>query len=227
VVARQAGLPLLAFAGAGSPRSSVGYSLAILAGLLERAGVLAIDEDEIATGVAAARAMAARCGPDVPTSENPAKRLAWSLVDRLVIIAASGALAPVARRWKAQLNENGKSAAVVEEIPEATHNTVVGFEQPEWIRDHLYVVFLAGGDDHPRNMLRAELTAEVLGSGHIAHETVGVDGGGRLGEALSAIVLGDHVSVYLAFMYGIDPTPVAAIDHIKARLAAGPTEDGG
>ena len=28
--------------------------------------------------------------PDVPTADNPAKQLAWSLVDRLVVIAASG-----------------------------------------------------------------------------------------------------------------------------------------
>ena len=34
-------------------------------------------------GVAAARAMAARCAPGVPTAANPAKQLAWSLVDRL------------------------------------------------------------------------------------------------------------------------------------------------
>ena len=53
----------------------------------------------------------------------------------------------------------------------------------------------------------------------MAHETVRVDGEGRLAQALSAIVLGDHVSVYLAFMYGIDPNPVDVIDHIKARLA--------
>jgi hypothetical protein len=33
-------------------------------------------------------------------------------------------------------------------------------------------------------------------------------------------VLGDHVSAYLAFTYGVDPTPVEAIDYIKASLAA-------
>jgi glucose/mannose-6-phosphate isomerase len=43
-VARRAGLPLVTFTGAGSPRASVGYSMAIVAGLLERAGVLAIDD---------------------------------------------------------------------------------------------------------------------------------------------------------------------------------------
>jgi glucose/mannose-6-phosphate isomerase len=225
-VARRAGLPLVTFPGAGSPRASVGYSMALLAGLLERAGVLPLEDAELAAAVRSATAMAGRCGPDVPTADNPAKRLAWSLVDRLVVIAASGALAPVARRWKAQINENGKSIAVLEELPEATHNTVVGFEQPESVRDHLFVVFLEGRSDHPRNDRRAALIADLLATGHIAHETVRFDEDGRLAEALSAMVLGDHVSVYLAFMYGIDPSPVEVIDHIKARLADGPPEDG-
>ena len=86
-VARRAGLPLVTFTGAGSPRASVGYSMAILAGLLERTGVLALDEAEIGTGVEAAREMVARCDPGVPTADNPAKQLAWSLVDRLVVIS--------------------------------------------------------------------------------------------------------------------------------------------
>ena len=84
-----------------------------------------------------AREMAARCAPGVATADNPAKQLAWSLVDRFVMISGSGFLAPVARRWKTQLNENSKAAAVFEELPEATHNTVVGFEQPDSLRDHL------------------------------------------------------------------------------------------
>ena len=199
--------------------------MAILAGLLERAGVLELQASEIGAAVANARAMVDRCEPGVPTSANPAKRLAWALVDRLVVIAASGVLAPVARRWKAQINENSKSAAVVEELPEATHNTVVGFEQPDSLRDHLFVVSLAAASDHPRNARRAELVADLLETGQIAHETIRVEGEGRLAQALAAIVLGDHVSVYLAFMYGIDPSPVDVIDHIKAQLAEGPNAD--
>jgi glucose/mannose-6-phosphate isomerase len=217
--AQRAGLPLATFPAHGQPRSAVGYSMGILAGILERAGVLALDEAEIVAGAATAREMGARCTPDVPTASNPAKQLAWSLVDRYAIIAAGGFLAPVARRWKAQLNENGKATAAYDELPEATHNTVVGFEQPESLRDHLFVVFLTSSLDHPRNALRARLIGELLTSTGVMHETVEAGGTSRLGQALSAITLGDYVSVYVAFTYAVDPTPVVAIDHIKERLA--------
>ena len=219
LVAQQAGLPLADFPAEGTPRSSLGYSMALIAGILERAGVLRLDASEVTAAVSAAQAMAARCEPTVPTGENPAKQLAWSLVDRMTVVEAGGFLAPVARRWKAQLNENGKSAASFEELPEATHNTVVGYEQPESLRDHLFVVFLSSALDHPRNVLRGQLHGDVLDTAHILHQTVEATGESRFAHALSLIVMGDYVSVYLAFAYVIDPTPVAVIEHIKAQLA--------
>ena len=218
-VAVRAGLPLATFPAHGTPRSSVGYSMGILAGILERAGVLELDESEIRAGAAAARDMAGRCQPGVPTADNPAKQLAWSLLDRMAIVTASGFLAPVARRWKTQLNENGKTTATFDELPEATHNTVVGFEQPESLRDHLYVVFLQGELDHARNVRRAELITDLLRSANIAHQVIRISADGRLGQALAVVTMGDYVSVYVAFGYALDPSPVTVIDHIKERLA--------
>lgn len=218
-VAEAAKLPLLTFPATGSPRASAGWSLGITAGILERAGLLELPDAEIDAGVASARETVARCAPDVPTADNPAKRLAWSLVDRFVMISGSGFLAPVARRWKTQLNENSKAAAVFEELPEATHNTVVGFEQPDSLRDHLAVVFLRSELEHPRDALRASLVGDVMDTGLIWHTTLETSGEGRLGHALSGIVVGDYVSVYTAFMYAVDPTPIAVIDHIKQQLA--------
>jgi hypothetical protein len=36
---------------------------------------------------------------------------------------------------------------------------------------------------------------------------------------MSLIVVGDTTSVYLAIARGVDPTPVAVIDRLKAALA--------
>ncbi len=223
-VARKAGLPLLEFPGEGQPRAAVGYSLTLLSGLLERAGLLELDDEEIAHTVASATAAVAASGPETPSERNAAKQLAWTLVDRLPVIEASGPLVSVARRWKTQLNENGKTMAVVEELPEATHNAVVGYAQPESIRDHLYVVFLASASEHPRSRLRASLSAELLGASQIGHQVLPVAGEGRLQQAVSGIVLGDYVSTYLAFLYGEDPSPVEAIAYVKGRMSL-PDED--
>ncbi|MGH2407103.1 MAG: bifunctional phosphoglucose/phosphomannose isomerase [Candidatus Limnocylindrales bacterium] len=224
-VARSAELPYVAVPGLGQPRAALGATLVLLAGLLERAGLLALEAAEVEAAVHAATDAVARCASGVPTERNPAKQLAWSLMDRLPVIEAAGFLAPVARRWKTQLNENGKSTAVWEELPEATHNAVVGYAQPRLLLDHLFVVFLASSDDHERNALRRTASIGLLDAARIDHEVVTASGDGRLAQAASAIVLGDFTSAYLGLLYGLDPTPVEAIAMLKERLAkAAPTE---
>jgi glucose/mannose-6-phosphate isomerase len=218
--AGRASLPLLTFPRIGMPRAAVGYSIGLTAGLLERAGHLDLTDAEVETAVAAAEKAVAAYGPDVPTSSNRAKALAWSLLDRLPIVEGAGFLAPVARRWKTQLNENGKTSAAWEELPEATHNTVVGYPHPEVVRDHLFVIFLASSADHPRNRVRAALSIAALDDESIANDRVVFEDRGRLAQAIHAIVLGDYVSSYLALLYGADPTPIEVLDRIKEALAA-------
>jgi glucose/mannose-6-phosphate isomerase len=223
-VATKASLPLLAYPAAGPARASIGHGVTLLAGLLERAGALPLEAAEVEAAAEAGDAALAAWGPDVPTAENPAKQLAWALLDRLPVIEASGFLGVVARRWKTQLNENAKTAAAWEELPEATHNTVAGYAQPEALADHQLVVFLASDLDHPRDALRAELSGELLAEAGIGAQTVRIEGPGRFAQAITAIVLGDLVSAYLAVLYGTDPTPVDAIVRLADALAEA-TED--
>jgi len=51
------------------------------------------------------------------------------------------------------------------------------------------------------------------------HEVVDVKGESPLAQIMSAVLFGDYVSYYLALLNGIDPSPVAAIDYLKRRLA--------
>jgi glucose/mannose-6-phosphate isomerase len=223
-VARRVQLPSLFYPDESPPRAALGYGLLLLAGLLERAGLLDLTDAEVEAAAHAVEQVVAANGPEVPTEQNVAKQLGWALVGRLPIVEAAGFLAPVARRWKAQINENSKSSALAEELPEATHNAVVGYEQPEPIRENLYVVFLASPLDHPRNARRASVSTQLLAASGIDYQVVPVAGEGRLGQAWSAIALGDYVSAYLALLYGIDPTPVEAIGIVKGSLADNPDD---
>jgi glucose/mannose-6-phosphate isomerase len=225
-VAARVELPRLTYPDRTPPRASLGWTLPMLAGMLERAGMVDIAEREIDAAVEAIADVIRDCGPNRPTEGNPAKQLAWALLDRLPIIEAAGFLAPVAYRWKTQLNENGKTLAAIEELPEATHNAVVGYDHPDVLHDHAYLIFLASSSDHPRNSLRATLSSELLASVGISYQVVPVGGEGRLAHACAAIVLGDYVSTYLALLYGVDPVPVEAIGHIKRRMTARESTEG-
>jgi len=218
-VARRAELPHLIFPGGGQPRAAVGYAVALLAGILERTGHLALAGEEIEAAAAAAATTLAAIDPTVATEANPAKQLAWELLDRVPLVIGSGAMAAVARRWKTQLNENAKSDALYDALPEASHNTIVGFDYPADMQDQLCVVFLAGSADHPRDRLRATLLGKRLDGLHVTHREVPCGAAGRLAAACQGIVFGDLVSVYLAMLYGVDPTPVEAISRLKGELA--------
>jgi glucose/mannose-6-phosphate isomerase len=218
-VAARADLPRLTFPNETPPRAALGYTLLLLSGLLERAGFLDLSDTEVEEAIAAATAVGTACAATVPTATNLAKQLAWSLLDRLPVIEGSGFMAAIARRWKTQFNENSNSAAAAEELPEATHNTVVGYEQPETMRDHQYVVFLTGDTDAARNRERMRLSMELLKESNIDYQRVLLDGQGRLAQATAAISLGDFVSFYLGLLYGVDPSKTEALTLVKKRMA--------
>ena len=44
-------------------------------------------------------------------------------------------------------------------------------------------------------------------------------GMGRVERVMSLVLLGDLVSLYLAVLSGVDPTPTAVLDDLKSRLA--------
>jgi glucose/mannose-6-phosphate isomerase len=135
------------------------------------------------------------------------------------VIEGSGFLAAVARRWKTQLNENSNSTATAEELPEATHNTVVGYDQPDTLRDHHYIVFLEGSADNPRNARRARLSRDMLDAVGTSAQRILFDQSTRFAQACAAIALGDFVSFYLAMLYGVDPSATPALTVVKETLA--------
>ena len=77
------------------------------------------------------------------------------------VVYGADLTAPVARRWKTQINENAKLPAFFSELPEADHNEICGWWRGR--RRALAAVFLEDRDQHPRERRRFELTAEAVG----------------------------------------------------------------
>jgi glucose/mannose-6-phosphate isomerase len=214
-----AGQPVVRFAYDGQPRAAIGYSLLVVLGLLARLDYLPDQTAAVRAGIATVREAAARFGPAVPRASNAAKSLAAALQDRVAVIYGAGFLAPVARRWKGQCNENAKHWSFFEELPELDHNAVVGYQFPAAAAETLRVVILCSALLPPRIRLSCAATEELLDREGIPHTTVHTWGEGALAHLLSAVVHGDWTSYYLALLHGADPTRIAAIDYLKARLA--------
>jgi glucose/mannose-6-phosphate isomerase len=145
-IAEEAELPVLRYQQPGQPRAAIGFGVGLMHELLSRAGLIA-DPDPIGSSVEALEALFERLGPSVETDANPAKQLAWAMFGRIVIVYGHGAMAPVARRWKTQLNENTKAWAAWEQMPEANHNAIEGSLNPRELSDALYVIQIRDPDE--------------------------------------------------------------------------------
>jgi glucose/mannose-6-phosphate isomerase len=182
-------------------------------------GLIPDPEKELMEAMAGMRSQQDTLRADVPVAQNPAKRMAGQLVGRWVNVYGSGILAPVARRWKSQLNELAKAGAGFEFLPEADHNALAGLENPE-LQMKTITLFLRAPSDHPRNHLRADFTRQGFMVAGLNTDVYNANGESRLAHLWTALHFGDYMAYYLAMAYGTDPTPVEALQNLKAAMLA-------
>jgi len=217
--AHDSGIPFVQFSYQSAPRAALGYSLICLLGILHAANVIPDMEQDLIEAVEVMRAWQSEIHPEVPSDSNAAKKLAMRIHRRLPVVYGAGTLSQVARRWKGQFNENSKAWSFFEIMPELNHNAVLGYDNPPDFSERCIVIMLRSPEDHPRVQIRFDVTAELLDQRSVPHEMVWARGRSSLAHMLSVVHFGDYVSLYLAYLYETDPTPVDAIDYLKHRLA--------
>jgi len=218
-VAEEHGLPLVRVPAGGQPRASVGYLAMPLLAALEAAGLAGGAGDGVDEAAALLRDGNEQLGPGRPAEDNPAKALALRLHKRQAVVYGAGLTVPAARRWKGQINENAKAPAFWNELPELDHNELMGWTSLPHVASSSLAVFLEDEAGDPRLLRRAELTAAELEARAVAVERVRARGESRLARLFFLVQLGDYASYYLALLYGVDPTPVQAIQEFKSKLA--------
>jgi glucose/mannose-6-phosphate isomerase len=217
-LAEKAGISTWIFQHQGQPRAAVGYSFCLLLNLFTRLGFIPDPTAELQDAVEEMSLQRQQLGVDVPDYQNPAKRQAGQLVGRWVSVFGSDLLAPVARRWKGQISEIAKSWSQYEDLPEADHNTLAGVVNPEEVLTRTMALFLLADANHPRNQRRIELTQKNFMLEGISTDRITARGKTRLAQMWTALQFGDFTAYYLAMAYGVDPTPVAAIENLKREL---------
>ncbi|MGH2976343.1 MAG: bifunctional phosphoglucose/phosphomannose isomerase [Solirubrobacterales bacterium] len=205
--ARDAGIPVIGLPGLlPAPRTAVAYMLVCAIEVATLAGIAPKVHDEIES----AATFLSRSAEDLRAR---AAAIATRLGNRVPVVTGAGLTAPVARRWKTQVNENAKAQAFHSELPEANHNEICA-----WAGDEFAAVLLESPDQLPRERRRFELTADSIASTGAEVLRVEVAGETRTARLLWAMMLGDLVSLELAATRGVDPLPVDSIEDFKAAL---------
>src|ERR1700761_5552922 len=198
--ARETEGPVVGLPGIFQPRAAVAYMLVVAAEVAYLAGVAPRVHTEL-------DAAAAFLIEQSEILQQQAREIAAKIAGAVPVIYGADLPAPVARRWKTQVNENAKFLAWWGELPEADHNELLGWAGSVG-DERAAAIFLEDRDQHPRVARRFELTAKSVDPGAAAVARIETAGETRLERMLWTVMLGDLVTLELARQRGVDPLPV-------------------
>jgi glucose/mannose-6-phosphate isomerase len=220
-----------------APRASMWALVVPLLVVAARAGLLELGPDDADLDETATRldTIASVCRPDRESYTNPAKSFAAEIAGSLPMLWGNGEVGPIAAlRASCQFAENAKMPAIWGALPEAHHNQSVTLDgemgataanddlfrdridDPDPYRLHLVLVRDDAEDELAKR--RAHASADVARDRGIPVSVIGSEGRSAIERLASLVGLIDYASVYLGLAQGIDPTPIAPIDELKARL---------
>jgi len=207
-LARADDVPVIGLPAGLQPRAAVGYMFCVAAEL----AALSLAGPRINTEIDAA---ASHLGGAFAAAEARAKQIASEIGSATPVVYGSDLTAPVAYRWKTQINENAKIPAFSATLPEADHNEIEGWPGAD---GRFAAIFLTDRDQHPRERKRFELTAKAIGSSAAAVIDEETDGETRTERVLHAVMLGDLLAIELADARGVDPQAVEVLEGFKREM---------
>lgn len=213
------GIPFTTIPGGLPPRGALGYSFFALLGLFLSSGLIQNQDDVLKETLDVLEKLTGDYSVDKPSKENRAKQIASEIYGYMPLVyASSDLLAPVARRWANQLNENAKVLSYWAAMPELCHNEIVGWDKLPEIRLKTKIITLQDSEDHNRNSLRFDVLRDIINSESAGIIKIQSIGRSKLARMFSLLYLADYISYYLALLNETDPMPVKRIDKLKSVL---------
>lgn len=216
--AKENEIPFLTFVYPTVPRVGLPFVFGIAFGILCKAGVLKTDNLSVPDYVGESVRFLKREWTKEKLGAR-GKEVAELIKYKQAFILGADFLSPAAYVWKALLNENAKSIAFAEEIPEMCHNTFLGLQKPESLLRNTAIIMLQSTLNHPQNLKRMKIVGKMLKDRGLT--VIDNDCGSNhthLSEILAQILVGDYVSYYLALINEVDPVDTILIEELKHEL---------
>ncbi len=194
----------------GQPRLGTGYMILGTISLLCRTGFLEISDTDIAKTIAELKEFQ-------DATKKSAKDIAKKLQGYIPVIFSAEFLNGNAHILRNQFNETSKSFSAFEDLPELNHHLLEGLKNPH--DKKLMVLFLASTLYSAKLHKRTTLTQDVVEKNHIPFASYNAHGSTEISQMLNTLSFGGYVSLYLAFLYGLDPSLIPWVDYFKEQLA--------
>jgi glucose/mannose-6-phosphate isomerase len=202
------------------PRGASGYLFFSTLLSLDAIGAVTVSKSDIDESLELLKQKALLYRRETGQADNPAKQLALSLEGHMAVVCGvSGFLSAIAYRWKCEINENSKCPCFASEFPELNHNETVGWQNLSEITKNFALIVFKDPTASERISVRIDTTSKLIRKNLGKIIEIPVEGRSKLARALTTMYLGDIASVYLAFLYNTDPTPIDRISALKTELA--------
>ncbi|MEI6054293.1 MAG: bifunctional phosphoglucose/phosphomannose isomerase [Candidatus Saccharibacteria bacterium] len=200
------------------PRMAVIYNLRALISLLVNFNIADKSKlSEISDNLDWLHKESLKWASNVPTANNYAKQLANKAVGKSAVFYGGALTAPVAYKWKISWNENAKNLAFWNELPEFNHNEFIGWTSHP-IEKPFIVFDIISNLEHPQILKRFKVSDKLLSGQRPKSIEIELAGETLIQQLLWGSILADFVSIYLAILNNVNPTPVPLIEKLKEEL---------
>jgi glucose/mannose-6-phosphate isomerase len=214
-ISQERQLPYIQLPKGMKPRAAIPFQLFTLVAALRILGVIKDSWEEIEEAIGVIESLRGELVEEVTAEKNPAKVLAFELLNKIPFIYGSEFFEGVAYRFGTQMNENGKVPASSGVFPEIYHNAVMGSEGPDDMLNPLGILIIRDLEETSQET-RKYGGFKAMFQGRVGKMVeVKSRGKGRLARMLSVLYIGDYVSVYTGILNGKDPSSMDAIETLK------------
>lgn len=217
-IAKDKNYPLYKIPSGIQPRMCSFYFIAAFMQILEPLGLVAKGSiDELKTAGDWLKDETVSWQATVPAGKNPAKQLALELIGKSVVVYSGPKMFPAANKFKICLNENAKNIAWVNQYSEFNHNEFIGWSSHP-IEKPYAVVEIRSDLENERIQKRFLVTEKLLSGKRPQPEVVEPEGDSLIKQLLWSSNFADFVSIYVALLNGVNPTPVDLVERFKKAL---------
>lgn len=200
------------------PRMAIGYAVMGTIGLVSKANLINLTQIEINQVVQSIAQVVAANTVEIATDKNPAKQLAFDMIDRKTIFVGAEFLIGAIHTAANQANENAKAWTDYAVIPEINHHLMEGLKFTGGLQHTGLIVLLQSKLFHPQNQKRILLTKDIFEEAGFQTQLLLLTSPTPLTQVFESITLLGFANFYLSMLHGLNPSPIPIVESFKKRL---------
>ncbi len=200
------------------PRMGLGYSIFGILFILEKTGVIKLDEDKIDRVVNNLVANSEKLIPEVNVSDNIAKKFAQKIKGKIPILVGADFLEGNLHILRNQFCENSKNYADYLVLPELNHYAMESLANPKNNKKNLIFWFFDSDSYNDRIKKRSELTKKIVKKNNIEFIDYKTKSSSKLSQCSEVLQLGSWVTFYLSMLNNVNPSLIPWVDWFKEEL---------